>query len=142
MVNHKRKRVLDLIPKQTLQSVKRLAEAIVFAIGVTMLASGVATIVVAVLQPVGHSTPYRFCLATASSDSCVMRPGIIIGNKVSKSPDKLLDYFGSIPERVQQQWRVWVMNLDESKTIELSVAEFYAWIDSVWKPLQIDERRR
>ncbi len=99
-MNHKRKRAKILIPKQTLRSLKRLADAVLFAIMVTSVASGVATLVVAVLQPAGHSTPYRFCLSTASSDSCVMRPGIIIGNKVSKSPDKLLEFFGSIPERV------------------------------------------
>lgn len=81
---------------------------------------------------------YRFCLSTASGDSCVMRPGIIIGDKVNKSSDKLLDYFGSVPERVQNKWRVWVMDIENSSTIELTVKEFYAWIDTVWHPLQVE----
>ncbi len=73
---------------------------------------------------------YRFCLATATSAECVRRPGSILGKKISKSPDKLLRYFASIPERVQQQWRVWVMDDEQSKTIEMTVAEFYSWMDS------------
>ena len=80
-----------------------------------------------------RDSPYRFCLVAAEGDSCVLRPGIVIGDKISKSPDKLLEYFAGIPERVQRQWRVWVMDDENSKTIELTVPEFYVWIDSVWK---------
>lgn len=141
-MSHKRKRVLGLIPKETLQSLKSLADAVVFSIGVTSAGLFVAILLYALLPPASRSTPFRFCLATASGDSCVMLPGIIIGDIVSKSPDKLLDYFGSIPERVQQQWRVWVMDTEQSKTIELTVADFYAWIDNVWIPLQGEERKR
>ena len=45
----------------------------------------------------------------------------------------LLKFFGGIPERVQRQWRVWIMDVENSKTIELTMAEFYLWIDGVWK---------
>ena len=67
-----------------------------------------------------------------SGDSCVHRPGIVIGNRISKSPDKLLRFFGGIPERVQRNWRVWIMDVENSNTTELTVADFYLWIDSVW----------
>ena len=80
-----------------------------------------------------RNSPYRFCLAAADGDSCVLRPGIMIGDKISKSPDKLLKFFGGIPDRVQRKWRVWIMDVENSKTTELTAAEFYVWIDSVWK---------
>ena len=85
---------------------------------------------------VAPGSEYQFCLSKASGDSCVMRTDIVFGDKIMKSPDKLLDYFGSIPERVQQKWRVWVMDSEQSQTTEMTVAEFYAWVDSVWTPLQ------
>ena len=141
-MNHKRKRAQDLIPKPTKQSLKRLADAFLFAITVMSVASLVATLVITVLKPATHSTPFRFCLATETEDSCVHRPGKSYGKKIYRTPNKLLDYFGSIPERVQNKWRVWVMDTEESHTIELTVAEFYAWIDSVWTPLQVAQSRR
>ena len=57
-----------------------------------------------------------------------LRPQIrqSIRQKDIPGADKLLDYFGGIPERVQQKWRVWVMAVEQSKTIELTVADFYA----------------
>ena len=97
---------------------------------------------ITVLKPASHSTPYRFCLATETEDSCVHRPGKSFGKKTYRTPDKLLDYFGSIPERVQQQWRVWVMDAEESRTVEMTVTEFYAWIDTVWNPLQAEANTR
>jgi len=141
-MNHKRKRAHDLIPKLTMQSLKRLADAVLFAIMVTSVASLVATVVVTLLNPVSIRTPYRFCLATETEDSCVHRPGRSFGKKTYRTPDKLLDYFGSIPERVQQKWRVWVMDSVQSQTTEMTVAEFYAWVDSVWIPLQADAGKR
>ena len=132
-MNQKRKRATDLILKQTIDFLKRFVDAIVFAFMVTSLASAIAILVVLLLQPASDGSPYQFCLATESGDSCVRRPGIIIGDKTYRSPDKLLRYFGSIPERVQQKWRVWVMDDDKSNTTELTVAEFYAWVDSVWR---------
>lgn len=80
-----------------------------------------------------RSSSYRFCLAAADGDSCVLQPGIVIGNKVRRSPESLLEFFGGIPERVQQKWRVWIMDVKHSNTTELTVAEFYLWIDSIWK---------
>ena len=71
-----------------------------------------------------------------------MGPGVIIGDKINRSPDQLLDYFGSIPERVQRKWRVWVMDDDKSSTIEMTVADFYAWIDAVWNPPQAEANTR
>ena len=56
----------------------------------------------------------------------------MIGDKISKSPDKLLAYFAGIPERVQRQWRVWVMDDEKSVTTELMVAEFQDWIAEEW----------
>jgi len=83
-------------------------------------------------QALNRNSSYRFCLAMESGDSCVHRPGIVIGNRISKSPDKLLRFFGGIPERVQRNWRVWIMDVENSNTTELTVADFYLWIDSVW----------
>lgn len=97
----KRKRAKYRIPNLTLQSLKRLADAILFAVMVTVVASSVNILVLNVLRPASQSTPYRFCLATEQEDSCVHRPGQSFGKKTYRSPEKLLDYFGSIPERVQ-----------------------------------------
>lgn len=106
------------------------------------------TVAVIVISPIGshiiasllgsdvainRNSSYRFCLAQAEGDRCVLQPGVVIGKKVSKSPDKLLKFFGGIPERVQQKWRVWIMDVESSKTTELTAAEFYVWIENVWK---------
>ena len=94
---------------------------------------------ISALSVKSSSAPYRFCLATETSDTCVQRPGIVLSNKVSRSPDKLLKFFGGIPERVQRKWRVWIQDVEQSKTTELTVAEFYAWIDSVWNAPASDD---
>ena len=111
----------------------------VLAISVALLT---AILVMNLLQSLSHKPPYKFCLATEQEDACVHRPGKSFGKKTYRSPDKLLDYFGSVPERVQQQWRVWVMDAEESRTIEMTVTEFYAWIDTVWNPLQAEANTR
>lgn len=141
-MDQKRKQMQDLIPKHTRDSFKRFADDFVFVISITAVAIAVAILVSTLLHSTSHKSPYRFCLATESEETCVYRPGIIIGDKISKKPDKLLDYFGSIPARVQDQWRVWVMDVEKSETVEMTVAEFYDWIDSVWHPLQAGESVR
>lgn len=138
---HKRKRANNLIPKQSVESLKRMVDAIVFAFMIVFLASSVSFLVVTVIQSVGDGSGYRFCLATETSDSCVHRPGIVFGDKSSASPDELLIFFSGIPERVQSTWRVWVKDLEQLKTTEMTVVEFYAWIESVWKPLRAEAKR-
>ena len=137
----KRKQAKNLIPKQIVESLKRIVDAIVSAFMIACLALSVSLLVVLVLQSVGDGSGYRFCLTTETSDSCVLRPGIVFGDKSSASPDKLLNFFGGIPERVQRKWRVWVQDLEQLETTEMTVAEFYAWIESVWKPLRAEARR-
>lgn len=88
---------------------------------------------------------YRFCLAEADGDACVSRPDVTNGRKFVKSPKRLLRYFDGIPERVQRNWRVWIMDVENSKTLELTVEEFYAWIDNVWAKrdrAEVKPRRR
>ena len=140
-MNQKRKRATTLIPDHIVESLKRIVDAIVFTFMLSSLASAVAILVVTVLQSAGADSGYRFCLATASSDSCVHRPGIVFGDKSSASPDKLMDFFSGIPERVQRKWRVWVKDLEQLETTEMTVAEFYVWIESVWNPLRAEARR-
>ena len=138
---HKRKRANNLIPKQFVESLKRMVDAIVSAFIIACLALSVSLLVVAVIQSVGDGSGYRFCLATETSDSCVHRPGIVFGDKSSASPDELLNFFSGIPQRVQSTWRVWVKDLEQLKTTEMTVVEFYAWIESVWKPLRAEAKR-
>lgn len=137
---HKRKRANFLIPKKVVEYLKRMVDAIVFAFMIVSLASSVSFVVVTVIQSVGDSSDYRFCLATETSDSCVHRPGIVFGDKSSASPDKLLSFFSGIPGRVQRKWRVWVKDLEHLETTEMTVAEFYSWIESVWNPLREEAR--
>ena len=130
-MNNKRKASAAFSP----DFIARVVDTVKISILAT-LATLLGTIVVmTVLQSSSHESPYRFCLAAVTDDSCVMRPGIIIGDKIMKSPDKLLEYFGSIPERVHNEWRVWVMDKEKLSTVELTVEEFYVWIDTVWHPL-------
>ena len=140
-MNQKRKRATNLIPKQIVETLKRIVDAIVSAFVIVSLSSAVAILVVTVFQSVGEGSGYRFCLATETSDSCVHRPGIVFGDKSSASPDKLLDFFSGIPERVQRKWRVWVKDLEQLETTEMTVAEFYVWIESVWNPFRAEAKR-
>lgn len=140
-MNEKRKRATNLIPNHIVESLKRIVDTIVFAFMLSSLASAVAILVVTVLQSAGDGSGYRFCLATETSDSCVHRPGIVFGDKSNATPDKLMDFFSGIPERVQRKWRVWVKDLEQLETTEMTVAEFYVWIESVWNPLRAEAKR-
>ena len=140
-MNEKRKRATNLIPKKLVETLKRIVDAIVSASVIVSLSSAVAILVVTILQSAGEDSGYRFCLATETSDSCVHRPGIVFGDKWSASPDKLMDFFSGIPERVQRKWRVWVKDLEQLETTEMTVAEFYVWIESVWNPLRAEAKR-
>lgn len=137
-MNRKRKAATALMPQQASGFIERVVDTVMVSVLATSTALLAAILVMTALQSTSHSTAYRFCLATETADSCVHRPGKSFGKKTYQTPDKLLDYFGSIPERVQQQWRVWVMDEEKSSTTELTVAEFYAWIDTVWHPLQVE----
>lgn len=138
-MNRKRKVATVL----TRDFIERVVDTFLYAVLAAATLLLAAILVTTVLQSLNSKSPYLFCLATETEDSCVHKPGIVLGKKTYRTPDKLLDYFGSIPERVQNKWRVWVMDADKSSTIELTVAEFYSWVDSVWKPLlEAEESRR
>ncbi len=139
-MNSKPKRAPNLIPKGMKDFLGRLVETLFRAVLLTMLAVSLAGALLQVFESASYSSGYRFCLATETSDACVQRPNAFLASKVSKKPDKLLKYFGSIPERVQQQWRVWVKDEAQSRTTEMTVAEFYAWVNSVWNADEQHER--
>ena len=128
----KKKRRSHLIPEHMAEPLHKLCSATVLSLWIVAVSATVSYLVMNLTQEANDGTSYRFCLATATSDSCVLRPGVLIGDKISNSPDKLMRYFRNIPDRVQMQWRVWIMDDEKSLTSEVTVAEFYKWIENVW----------
>lgn len=93
------------------------------------------TILTLFLSSSHSDSPYQFCLSEAGGDSCEAIPGRLSIGTSQDSPDKLLVYFSGLPERVHQQWRVWIKDMSVPETIEMTVSDFHAWVDSVWLPL-------
>lgn len=132
----KKKNLTATIRSSLVARKRRIVDLFLIAVAIIVISPIGSQIIASLLdsdQKLKRNSSYRFCLAAAGGESCVHRPGIVIGNKISKTPDKLLKFFGGIPERVQRQWRVWIMDVENSETIELTVAEFYTWIDRIWK---------
>ena len=138
-MNEKRKRVRLQFSDKTWENIRRLKESVQFVLVVVGGTLAVMLFLHALQQPVPSRTGFHFCLAKATSESCVRIPGSSRSDKVRDTPDRLLRYFSNIPERVQGQWRVWIKDVESAVTTEYTVADFYAWMEQVWEARDQDD---